>query len=827
MDPATPSLPEAASLAAVLDHVEDAVFAVGAGGSLIYANRAAAQLFGVDERASFPLRGMEFPTQRFEVLDADGKPVPTEMLPTRRALATRERVEARYVFRNRSTGREVAYRARSFPVSDASGALTVVTVLSDASDHQRSLDDLRVSHAWFSTTLRSIGDAVIATDHEGSVNFMNEVAEELTGWSSADAHGLPLKRVFHIINEKTRLEVESPVTKVLREGVVVGLADHTVLVRRDGAELAIDDSGAPIRDATGKLVGVVLVFRDVTAKRREEERLLFLGEASAILASSIDYATTLRTVAGLAVPRVADWCLVQVRDETGAFRLLAYSHSNPAKARWLFEIERLFPPDPAAASGLAAVVRTGQSELVEDVGDAGLRSLAASQEHFELLRRVGVRSRMIVPMRARDRTFGAITLGATEASRPLGPEDLALAEQLARAAAIAIDNARLYAEAQEASRAKDEFLAMLSHELRTPLNAILGWARMLRVGPSEVERRERGLMIIERNARAQARLIDDLLDVIADRDRASSRSTCAASTCPTSSSSSSTRCGRPPTRRACGSTSASNRLLAPYAGDPQRLQQVAWNLLANAVKFTPRDGEVSIDLRRVGSHVQLQVRDNGHGIEGDLLPAVFDRFRQADASTTRIHMGMGLGLSIVKAIVELHGGSVRAESPGLGQGSTFTVTLPIAAKVDESAYPLAPPTPSVDLHGLRVLVVDDEEDHRELLAVMLEQAGATVNAVTSVAEAMAAVAADPAIDLILSDVGMPGEDGYSFVRKLRARPDRRTAQLPAVALTAHAQRSDRAESLLAGFQEHLSKPIDPAELLVAVARLTGRLKSEP
>jgi signal transduction histidine kinase len=401
---------------------------------------------------------------------------------------------------------------------------------------------------------------------------------------------------------------------------------------------------------------------------------------------STDYATTLRTVTALAVPRVADWCMVQVRDNDGSIHLLAYSHVNAAKGKWLYDVDRLFPADPTAEGGVAAVIRRGKPELLTEIHDADLQRWAQGPEHLDMLRRIGIRSRMIVPMRASDRMFGAITLGTSEPSRALAADDVALAEQLARVAALAIDNARLDAEAQEASRVKDEFLAMLSHELRTPLNAILGWSRMLRIGPSDPERHERGLIIIERNARVQARLIDDLLDV--SRIVTGKLSLDIRSVDMPSVVEAAIDVMRPAaTSKGIRVHANLDRLLRPYPGDPHRLQQIAWNLVSNAVKFTPKGGEVSVELQRVGSQLELRVGDNGAGITADLLPFVFDRFRQADASTTKMHAGMGLGLSLVKALVELHGGTARAESPGPGRGATFTVTLPLASEHDDQPYP--------------------------------------------------------------------------------------------------------------------------------------------
>jgi signal transduction histidine kinase len=381
-------------------------------------------------------------------------------------------------------------------------------------------------------------------------------------------------------------------------------------------------------------------------------------------------------------------------------------------------------------------------------------------------------------------------------------------------------------QAEEANRTKDEFLATLSHELRTPLNAILGWVQVLRAGKLDPAASTRAMETIERNARAQAQLIADLLDVsriITGKLRLDFKPV--------------------ELRRIIDSTLESVRpaadakgilldisiapLASPVVGDTDRLQQVIWNLLSNAIKFTPRGGQVGVSLRESGGNAAIRVSDTGIGIRPDFLPYVFDRFRQAEGSITRTHGGLGLGLSIVRHLIELHGGAVEVESEGEGRGAAFTVRLPLRAELSEDS-PLERTgvgqsvfnAPTL-LTGLRVLVVEDEADTRDLLVVSLQQCGAEVAAFGSVPEALAWF--DHSVpDVLLSDIGVPIEDGYSLIRKVRSRLPALGGNVPAAALTAYARAEDRLRALEAGYQTHLAKPVDPAELIATVARLAGR-----
>ena len=391
--------------------------------------------------------------------------------------------------------------------------------------------------------------------------------------------------------------------------------------------------------------------------------------------------------------------------------------------------------------------------------------------------------------------------------------------------------ARARADAEHASRARDEFVATVSHELRTPLNAVLGWARLLRLGKLDAAGAARAVETIERSAAAQAQTVDDVLDVsriLRGELRLDVRTVDLMPVVEAAVDAVRTAAAA---RRIVLAMSLSPRA-GQVAGDQARLQQVVWNLLSNAVKFTPNGGRVEVRLDRDGEDVVIAVRDTGVGIDPSFTPHLFERFRQADSSSTRAHGGLGLGLALVRHLVEAHGGSVRAESDGRGRGSTFVVRLPSSAPrrlhaVHAAARASVPmsadgPWPLAGLSRLRVLVVDDDPDSREVVREVLEQAGAVVAVAGSTPEALRVIAERPP-DVLLSDLGMPGEDGYQLMRRVRALDPVAGGSVPAAALTAYTQAENRRAAQEAGFQGYLSKPIDPAELTAAVARLAGRL----
>ncbi|HEX4337613.1 MAG TPA: ATP-binding protein [Polyangiaceae bacterium] len=735
------------------------------------------------------------------------------------------------------------YEPRRFSLDERAFVTTLANQYAQALLRASRLVREDEARSWFTTTLRSIGDAVIATDFAGNVTFMNPLAERLTGYTESESVGKKLEDVFVIISEQTRVPVESPVAKVLREGTVVGLANHTLLRSKSGAEIPIDDSGAPIRNDAGRLFGVVLVFRDVTHERIDRLRREFLASAGVALVSSLDYQTVLGNVARLAVPTLADYCTVDVIEPiTGTLVQVAIAHVDPAKVRFSRELAERYPRDPNGERGIPGVIRTGKPEVYETLTDELLVRGARDAEHLRLLRELRLESLIIVPLRGQKRIFGAMTFVYAGSGRKYGQDDLAFAEDFARRAAMAIENAlaiteveqaraheqALRAEAEIASRAKDEFLAMVSHELRTPLTAILGWAVMLRErGPgADVSR---GLAVIERNARAQTKLIEDVLDVsriisgklaltVVPTDVVTIVATAVETVTPAAQA-----------KDVTISVEAPDETLSIVA-DADRLQQIVWNLLSNAVKFTAKGGKVSVRVTGVGSEIRIAVRDTGEGIRAEALRFVFEPFRQADSTTTRRHGGLGLGLAIVKQLVSAHGGTVRAESEGEGKGATFTVTLPARAAIAAIARvprttmasePAPVPGSAARLDGLRVLVVDDEVDALELVAGVLREYGADVHCSNSAIEAVDAFTRVRP-DVLVSDIGMPMMDGYSLIKKIRALTPEDGGRTPALALTAYARAEDAQRAFAAGYQMHVTKPVEPAQLATVVANLGGR-----
>jgi PAS domain S-box-containing protein len=673
--------------------------------------------------------------------------------------------------------------------------------------------------------IESSDDAIISKKLDSTILSWNPGAERLFGYTPEEAIGQSITMLI----PPDQPNEEPQIIERIKRGERI---EHyeTVRIRKDGKPVDISLTVSPVKDASGTIVGASKIARDISAHKRAVEAQRFLTDASREIASSLDYETTLKSVARMAVPALADWCTVDIVEEDGHLKRLAVEHFDPTKVEWANELQKRYPDDTNAPQGVYNVLRTGKSELYPEIPDSLLVAGAKDAEHLRLLRGIGFSSAIVTPLVAHGRTLGAICFITAESDRHYTTEDVALAENLASSAAIAIDNSRLYRSAQNANRLKDEFIATLSHELRTPLTAILGWAHLLRSGSLEASTAASALETIERNARLQAQLVDDLLDVsriITGKLRLDVRAVD-----PASFIESAIESLRPAAEaKEVRIQKVMDTGLLSVAADPARLQQVVWNLLSNAVKFTPKGGRVQVRLERINSHLEIAVSDTGAGISPEFLPFVFERFRQADQQTTRQHSGLGLGLAIVRHLVELHGGTVHAESGGKGQGATFVVKLPIVPvyqknNQEERVHPAARNTlPFFDcperLDHLKVLVVDDESDTRELLRFGISQCGAEVMTAGSAQEALEAIAKD-CPNILISDIGMPGEDGYELIRKVRALPAENARKIPAIALTAYARTEDRLRAIRAGYQMHIPKPVELAELVAVIASLVQR-----
>lgn len=583
----------------------------------------------------------------------------------------------------------------------------------------------------------------------------------------------------------------------------------------------------PTTNCNYQVEEVLIYVVDITEQVRLEQGQRFLSEASAVLASSLDYQITLEQLAHLAVPKLADWCTVHIVEEDGAIEQIAAAHIDPAKLQWAQEITQKYPLNPDEPRGAALTLRTGQSDIVPDIPDEMLVAAARDAEHLEILRQVGFKSVMTVPLRTQSRILGVISFISAESGQQYDQINLQLAEELAYRASLAIDNAQLYqvaqlarTKAEAANRVKDEFLAVLSHELRSPLNPILGWTKMLRAQRLNATKAEQALETIERNAKLQAQLIEDLLDVSRILQGKMTLNIAPVNIASTIAAAQETVRLAAEAKNIHINTTL-NFIAGNVLGDQNRLQQVMWNLLSNAVKFTPSGGRVDVQLQQVGMYAQIQVKDTGKGISPEFLPYIFEYFRQEDGTTTRKFGGLGLGLAIVRHFTELHGGTVQASSPGQNLGTTFTVQLPLNVVEQELSADISHLENETHLAGVEILVVDDDADMRELAEFILTQSGAQVTTAASAAQALAIL--DQFIPaLLLCDIGMPEMDGYSLIRHIRKLSPQAGGKILAIALTAYAGEINQQQALTAGFQMHLPKPVAPEDLVQAVFQLLAK-----
>lgn len=688
--------------------------------------------------------------------------------------------------------------------------------------------------AHLAAIVESSDDAIISKTLEGTILSWNQGAQRIFGYTAEEAIG---KSIYFLI-PPDRIDEEPKILERLKGGERI---DHyeTVRLAKDGRAINISLSVSPIKDRNGKVIAVSKIARDITERKRTEARLREQAEVietinrvGQVLSAELNLQNVVQAVTDAATELTGarfGAFFFNVANQSGESYLL-YVLSGVAKEAFAHF------PMPRNTDLFGPTFRGEGTIRIADV-KKDPRYGKNSPYYGMPPGHLPVISYLAVPVVSRaGEVLGGLFFGHPDAG-VFTERHERIVEGLAAQAAIAMDNARLYersqrerAKAEAANRAKDEFLATVSHELRTPLHAIIGWSHMLRKRGLDAATVARALETIERNARAQAQLVEDILDVsrvITGKLRLNVGPVDLAAVI----------------NDAIDSVQLAADLkgvhleviLDPSArhlsGDAGRLQQIVWNLLSNAIKFTPSGGRVEVRLERTDSEAQISVSDTGCGISPDFLPFIFDRFRQADATSTRQHGGLGLGLAIVRHLVELHGGTIRADSPGEGCGATFTISFPLAvacgraenSRRDAGAlWPgdqtrAAARFPS-SLDGVKVLLVDDDRDSLQVLSLMLAEYGAEVRVAASAAEALEALCRQKP-DVLVSDLAMPGEDGYSLIDKVRAIETESGEPTPAVALTAYTRVEERARALSAGFNMFVPKPVEPDELVAAIVSL--------
>lgn len=894
---------------------------------------------------------------------------------------------------------------RGVPILDEIGEIREwVGMCVDITERKQAEAKLRESEACFRLLAENSTDIISRHTVDGILLYISPACYTVLGYQPEELVGHPSHKLVHP-EDLAQIAKNYPVNADLPDiYTITHRARH-----QDGHYIWLEATVRAIRDRqTQEILEMQASSRDITKRKQVEEEQRFLAEASGILAASLDYETTLAGLTRLAVPEIADWCLVDIICDNQLVHRVAAAHANPEKQELVEQLQN-YPPDLAQTAGVAKVIRTGKSKITHFISNEQMQGLTHNASHFKILQELNPTSGMSVPLIVRGRVLGAMTL-VSSSGRRYDNKSLMLAEELACRAAVAVDNARLYREAQQsqqaalhaasrttrlqaitaalsesltptqvaeviveqgiaalgassvfvalltqngteleivrtvgeqqeivdssrrfsinasaplaeavrtkqpiwqeptetkvapnlaqeyaqynygawisipliiegraiggmslafteiqkfnqddrafmlalaqqcaqamerarlyeaeqtarkvaenANRIKDEFLAVLSHELRSPLNPILGWSKLLQTKKLDEKTIPQALKTIERNAKLQAQLIEDLLDISRILQGKISLNIYPVDLTSVISAAMET------VRLSAEAKSIEMHIslkpnLGQVLGDSNRLQQIVWNLLSNAVKFTPEGGRVDIRLSSCSNvnsapsthnSALIQVSDTGKGIDPNFLPYVFEYFRQENSSTTRKFGGLGLGLAIVRHLVELHGGTVQVESEGEDRGATFTVRLPLIQNQLEIKQDSSNSEPSSNLNGVKILVVDDDTDTREFIVFLLEQYGANVTAVTSANEALATLA-QSLPDILLSDIGMPEVDGCMFMRQLRTLPAEQGGKIRAIALTAYAGEMNAQQVLTAGFNKHIAKPVEPSELVDAIANL--------
>jgi PAS domain S-box-containing protein len=869
-------------LSVILEGVADGISVQDRSGRVVFVNTAAARSSGFESAEAFVNMPPGEVLNHFEISDEHGVLLDHAELPGRRVLAGEPFASRLLRVRHKHSGRTRWSMVQAAPVFDANDepelAVNIwhdVTEQRRAEEHDRyltraaaalaeTLDYGRMLATLASVLVPGLSDwcaihmleddelrqVTVAHVDPEKVRYAEEFGRRYPP-SAAQSRGVwkvlrsgEPELYPHVSDELVRLAARDPEhLRMLREAgmksaMIVPISLHeralgTISLVSASEGRSYDERDLSLAMELGKRAGQALEnARLFAAERRARADVALLAEAGEVFAGAVSYEQMLEKIAQIARPTLGDFAFFDLVE--GAMVRRTARALDP-------KVEAIIKPTEWVRSDRKdlnlCALSSGESALHSHIDDAWIERVAEGPEHASLLRLLELSSMVTVPLRSRGALLGSLTLCFGSSRRHHTVHDLELAEELARRAAISITQVRLFAEAreaarraEEANRVKDEFLATVSHELRTPLNAILGWASVICSRSGDPQSVIKASEVIHRNALAQSKIVDDILDVsriVSGKLRLDMNLVDLGTVI---------RDAVEVVRPAALGKGLTISLRVPgpclLLGDRDRLQQVVWNLLSNAVKFSHPGGSIEVSLTEHGKTVDVAVADSGRGIDPLFLPHVFDRFKQEDSSTTRRVGGLGLGLAIVRHLVELHGGSVFVESDGLGAGATFVITLPVrtdAPTQPEHASPasLSPSAGAQEtgaLVGVRVLVVDDEADARELLQTVLHDEGAIVETASSAAEGLAAL---PRFlpHVLVSDIGMPEEDGYAFLRKVRKLERERGGNAPAVALTAYTRDVDRIAALDAGFTNHLGKPIDPRALIAVVASLANLARS--
>ena len=779
-------------LASLVDSSDDAIVGKDVNGIVTSWNGAAERMFGYSaaEMIGQPIARIAPPER------------PDEMPGILERIRRGERVHHFDTIRRAKDGRLVPISLTVSPIKDEKGNIIGASKIArDISERKRAEMELGAERARLHTTLVSIGDAVIVAGAGGAISLINPMAQALTGWTEREAVGQPLDKVFRILNEKTRQPVENPVARVLRENTVVGLANHTTLIAKDETEIPIDDSGAPIQDPDGTIVGVVLVFRDITARRRADLRLRLLWEAASMLLASNQPDSMLRELFAHISPHLGldTYFSYVVSDTEDALQLVSCAGVPEETARNMDRLELGQAICGAAALHRKAIVAAHIQE--------------SNDPKAELVKSLGMRTYACYPLQLGERLFGTLSFG-TRTRDEFDKEELELLRTISDYVAVAYDRLRLVAQLQDANRRKDEFLAILAHELRNPLAPIRTGLELMRLVEDVPPTIKQTRAMLERQVAQMVRLVDDLLDVgriTTGRIELKKKCVDVAVVAQNAAEAS---------RPSIDESGHELMVILPdrpiYADvDPARLAQAISNLLNNASIHSEKGGRIWLTVKERDGEVLITVRDTGVGIDAEQLPRIFEMFWRAKSGQERAPGGLGIGLSLVKAVIELQGGKVEAYCAGVGMGSEFTISLPAATKA-----PSAQDTGNGEVSAqrrYRILVVDDNRDAADFLVAVLESIGHEAYAAYDGVEALQAAATSPP-EAVLLDIGLPNLDGYEVARQMRKQPWGKEMTL--IALSGWGQAEDKRRALEAGFDHHLTKPVKISELNSLINRLT-------